>query len=118
MISFDSPWGRTLESFSGRSEESNLITRSGRAGPSECVDFDDGPIGTIPARHFVHLGRARSRQATPLECGNSCLWNAAIHCRSWRWRLTPPSHGASDVFPGMARESGDCLAALQSQIGS
>ena len=52
MNSFDSPWGRTLETFSGRSEESNPITRSGRANPFACVDFDDKPIAILAGGPF------------------------------------------------------------------
>lgn len=43
MISFDSPRGRTLETFSDRSEQFNDISGRGCAGLSECVDLDGGP---------------------------------------------------------------------------
>ncbi len=47
MNSFDSPRGRTLETFSDRNEQFNRITRRGCADRSECVDRDGGPIGIL-----------------------------------------------------------------------
>ena len=67
MISFDSSRGRTLETFSGRSEESNHIARDGRANASECEDFFGGPLSQSYARTALRPPQPSPEEPSPFS---------------------------------------------------
>lgn len=73
MNSFDSPWGMTLETFSGRNEQRGRTGRIGCPDRSEEADSDDcSDSGRFSRGMIRYLGQPRNRPSVFVVQASAC----------------------------------------------